>query len=102
MPSLELTNLLTLLTTVLTGGAGVWLATEAAKRIKAIPVSEGQTARIRAVAAVLSVLAVCLEGLASGNLAPDNLQQLAVAVLTAAATFSAAHTAHKLRKVIKP
>ena len=81
-------------------GTGVFLAVEAAKRLKAIPVNEGQTTRLRATAGLLAAAAVLLEGMASGNLMPDNLQQLALALLTFGGAWATAHSGHKARKMI--
>lgn len=76
------------------GSVGIWVCTEAVKRIKAIPINDGQKTRIRAFTAVLSAVAVGLLGLIDNNLKPDDLQGIVVAVLGVAATWGGSHVVH--------
>lgn len=96
-----LPEILDILRNIVLGGTGVWAAVEAGKKIEAVPLEEGQTVRLRAVAGVLSALATVLVAVADKNLQPDSLQNVALAVLTFAGTWAAAHGAHKLNKAVK-
>lgn len=87
---------------ILGTGAGVWFLTEAAKRIKAIPVFKGQTVRLRALAAVLAALSMMALGLADGTLSGDNLKEVITSVLglvvSAGGSWAVAHGVHVIAK----
>lgn len=78
--------------------AGVFLFTAAAKRISFIPISEGQTLRIRTLAGVLSAVASVVLAVADGKLDGPVLQSSFIVVVQAASILWAAHCAHKLSK----
>ena len=80
---------------IVSGGIGVYFATEVVKLAKSIPwVSAGQTGRIRAVAGVLSALAVLLERYTQGTMVPQDVQGFALSLLALAGTFALAHGTH--------
>lgn len=81
---------------VVGGGVGVFLATEAVKRIRAIPINEGMTTHLRATAAAFSAVAVLLLGLANGNLRPDDLQGAVLAILGVLGAWGVSHQTHRV------
>jgi hypothetical protein len=75
---------------------GVYAFTAGAKAIKAIPVSEGQTARVRTLAGVLSAVASIGVAYANGNLDGATLQNAFMVTAQAGAIWFAAHQTHKV------
>jgi len=93
-----LMELLTNIGVLAGSGIGVFAATAAVKKIKAIPVNEGQTTRVRSVAAVLSVVATGLVAFSNGDLKPDTLQEIVVAIANAGTIWLTAHASHVVVK----
>lgn len=77
---------------------GVMLATQGVKKVKGIPVNQGQTARVRTVAGILSFVATLGVAFADGNiesvLSPDLIQ----VGVGAAASWLLAHFGYKAVK----
>ena len=71
---------------------------ELVKKHPSIPVSDGQAARIRSVAAVLSAVSVCLLGIAQGVLTSADVQSLVAAGVSALSAFGLAHLTYKAVK----
>lgn len=80
------------------GTLGVWLSTMAVKAVPFIPVSPGQTSRIRAVAAALSVAAAVLVGIADGDLPQTSAEAAIMGIVTFVGSWAGAHGLHKLNK----
>lgn len=92
-----------LLATVLPNGLVAFVAVGLAKNVKAIPLNEGQTARLRLTAAVLTSLGAIASSLADGVAPTADAERLATTVLTAAASWAFAHLLHKANKnVVQP
>lgn len=77
-------------------GAGVYLLTALAKKVSFIPISEGQTARIRAFAGFLSLVGTVLIGVANKNVGSQDLQHLFVSGIGLALSWMTAHTVHQV------
>lgn len=82
------------------GGVGVFVLMEVAKRVNAIPLSAGQTGKLRAAAGGLSLLATILIGAADHKLQPESLSQLLLGLLTFGGTWVASHGLHKGNKAL--
>lgn len=92
----DLNSLFLSLTTIVTGSIGVWLSTELVKKIPAIPVNDGQKARIRATALALSAVATALVAWTNDSLRPENVQDVMVAVVAALTMWGGAHSIHSV------
>lgn len=80
---------------VVGGGLGVFLATNLVKLSDKIPwVKQGQVAKVRAVAVLLSAIATVLFGLVDKNLTPTNVQNLLMDLGTCLAIWGGAHVTH--------
>lgn len=90
--------LLSQLLLLATGSVGLWGATAAVKSVNAIPISEGQTARIRIFLAVISTLSVLVGHALEHNLAPKDVQDVAVMALQALLMAVGAHALHQTAK----
>uniref|UniRef100_A0A6H1ZGH2 Uncharacterized protein n=1 Tax=viral metagenome TaxID=1070528 RepID=A0A6H1ZGH2_9ZZZZ len=96
--NLDLTTVISALLAIVGGGTGVFVCTEAAKRIKLFPINKGQKLRLRSVAAVLSAVVAVLFGVSNGTLDGATLQDFLQAALTACATWGAADSTYRLMK----
>ncbi len=76
-------------------GIVVALLTQGVKKINAIPISEGQTARIRTVAVVLSFAGTFAATWANGDLASANFTQYLAVVAQSVVAYFFAHTTYK-------
>lgn len=94
----DLSTLFLSLTTIVSGSVGVWLSTELVKKIPAIPVSDGQKVRIRAVALALSAIATAVIAWTNDSLRPENVQDVLVAVVAALTMWGGAHSIHAVTK----
>lgn len=90
--------MLTTLAALVSGTGGVYLITRLLRWWKWFPAHEGQAARLRAVAGVLSAIAVVVGGVASGNIAPESVQDVVVKLLEFAVMWAGAHTVHTVIK----
>lgn len=83
--------------TFISGSGGVYLITQLVKKANSISfIQEGQTARIRAAAALLSAIAVVVAHVAmNGSLDVDSVQSVLMRLLEVAAVWGGAHTMHQ-------
>lgn len=84
------------LTTIVGGSAGTWLCTEIVKRIKAIPINEGDVVKLRVTASIIGAVAAVVGGIASGTLDSLSLQDAIQTILTAVTIAVGAHVTHKV------
>lgn len=77
------------------GGLGVFFATNFVKLSDKIPwIKQGQVAKVRAVAVLLSAIATVLFGLVDKNLTPTNVQNLLMDIGTCLAIWAGAHVTY--------
>lgn len=86
---------------VTAGGLVVFLLVELAKRAESIPLTEGQTGKIRAAAALLSALAGVLTAFADHTLGQTDLVGLGQAFMAAGGSWAIAEIMHRLHKADK-
>lgn len=81
---------------------GVWLLTQLVKKANSLPfIHEGQTPRIRALAAVLSAVAVVVMNLAGkGELDVSSVSDLLLKVLEVGIVWGGAHSIHASTKQV--
>jgi hypothetical protein len=82
-------------------GVGTFLITEIVKKIKLIPIGEGQKVRLRSLSGGLSVISVLLLGFVNQDLKPDDVQGSIVALIGALATWGVSHGTYKTLKISK-
>lgn len=99
MESLNTGQAITLLLTWLGGSGGTYVLVEVVKAIKAIPVDEGQAARIRTVSLALSAVFVAGAAWMNGTLEVNNLQDVFTALAAVVAVWGGAHGVHKLNSL---
>lgn len=92
----DLSSLFLSLASIVSGSIGVWLSTELVKKIPAIPVSDGQKVRIRAVALTLSAVATAVIAWTNDSLRPENVQDVLIAVAAALTMWGGAHSIHTI------
>ena len=94
---MNIQTLLALLLQVVGSGGGVFALTQVAKVANWFPwINEGQTARVRTLAGVLSAVSVVLMAFADKNVSVGQLQALGMAVVAFSGTWGVAHSIHKL------
>lgn len=92
---MNLTNILSILGTVLVSAPAVWAFTQAAKKANAIKwLQPDQDTRLRAVSGVLSALAVGTLALSNHQLTGDNLKDIVFSGLEILAVWRGSHEIH--------
>lgn len=99
---MDIQHILTIIGEFLGSGIAVYGLTEVAKRVNSIPVFSGQTLRIRAVAGVLSAIAVLLLGLANQDVKPDDLSGVLVALTGLVSVWLTSHATYKVADAVTP
>jgi hypothetical protein len=89
-----------LVLSLLLGSVGVYLSTEIVKYVKAIPINEGQKARIRSVAVGLSTVSTVVVTALNGELNPKEVQGWLVQLAGLALTWGSAEGMHRLRNFL--
>lgn len=77
-------------------GGGVWVVTQLSKVLLLTKLDGDQTAKVRAIAGVLSAVAVGLLGIVNQNLQPSDLTHIGMAAAAFASTWGVSHGFHKL------
>lgn len=92
----SIAHILGWLLTAAAGAGGTFAVTAAVKLIPSIPISDGQKTRIRAFAGATAAVSVLLLGLVNPDVAPTDMQNAIVTILTIGVSWFGAHTVHKV------
>ena len=94
--TLDVSNVLTVVSEFFVSGVGVFVLTHAAKKISFIPLQEGQRVKIRAVAGILSALGAGLVSFSNGVVGTEDLQAVVTAIVGCGFAWLTSHAAHKV------
>lgn len=91
----DVSNVLTVVSEFFVSGVGVYALTAAAKKLSFIPLQEGQTVKIRAVAGVLSALGTGLISFSNGVVGTEDMQAIVAAITGCGFAWLTSHAVHK-------